>query len=77
MQRSPSSTNRYCSATAGELPSRTVIARSSPCEELVRIALKLQERVNLSPKQRYRSVGVGLSNFREHEDMLVQSRLFD
>src|SRR6202022_1301590 len=37
----------------------------SSCEELMEIALKLRERVNLSPHQRYRLVGVGLSNFRE------------
>jgi DNA polymerase IV len=48
----------------------------SSCEELVSIALKLQERVNLSSKQRYRLVGVGLSNFREPEDTLEQPMLF-
>jgi DNA polymerase-4 len=33
------------------------------CEELTDIALKLRERVDLGPRQRYRRVGVGLSNF--------------
>ena len=32
----------------------------SSCEELTDIALKLRERVDLSPQQRYRLVGVGL-----------------
>lgn len=37
----------------------------SSCEELINIALSLRERVDLSPKQLYRLVGVGLGNFRE------------
>jgi DNA polymerase IV len=36
----------------------------SSCEELTEIALKLRERVELGPRQRYRLVGVGLSNFQ-------------
>lgn len=40
----------------------------SSCEELTEIVLKLRERVNLSPHQRYRLVGVGLSNFRDSDD---------
>ena len=47
----------------------------SSCEELTDIALKLRERVDLGPQQRYRLVGVGLSNFREAEE-LVLSRTF-
>jgi DNA polymerase IV len=39
----------------------------SSCEELISIALSLRERVNLSPQQRFRLVGVGLSNFRDSE----------
>jgi len=50
----------------------------SSCEELTDIALKLRERVDLQPQQRFRLVGVGLSNFREPEDSaqpdLFQSR---
>lgn len=34
-------------------------------EELTNIALSLRERVGLGPHQRFRLVGVGLSNFRE------------
>lgn len=45
--------------------SHTPSAPPSSCEELTEIALKLRERVALSPQQRYRLVGVGLSNFRE------------
>jgi DNA polymerase-4 len=47
------------------------------CEELTDIALKLRERVELGPQQRYRLVGVGLSNFRESEDMIAQPALFE
>jgi DNA polymerase IV len=45
-------------------------------EELTDIALKLRERVDLSPQQRFRLVGVGLSNFRDHEDDDAQTDLF-
>src|SRR5215471_3297772 len=38
------------------------------CEELTNIALSLRERVGLSPQQRFRLVGVGLSNFHDPED---------
>jgi len=48
----------------------------SSCEELVDIALKLRERVDLSPQQRYRLVGLGLSNFREPEGTAAQPDLF-
>ena len=48
----------------------------SSCEELADIALKLRERVNLSAQQRYRLVGVGLSNFRGPEDVTTQPDLF-
>jgi DNA polymerase-4 len=48
----------------------------SSCEELMEIALKLRERVNLPPHQRYRLVGVGLSNFREAEPSKGQPFLF-
>jgi DNA polymerase-4 len=40
----------------------------SSCEELTSIALSLRERVDLGPRQRFRLVGVGLSNFREPEE---------
>jgi DNA polymerase IV len=52
----------------------------SSCEELTTIALSLRERVNAPPQQRYRLVGVGLSNFRNPlapEDTPSQSALFE
>jgi DNA polymerase-4 len=49
----------------------------SSCEELTEIALKLRERVDLGPQQRYRLVGIGLSNFRGPEDALAQPVLFE
>ena len=49
---------------------------SSP-EELAGIALLLRERVDLGPQQRFRLVGVGLSNFREPDDAPEQPALFD
>jgi DNA polymerase IV len=48
----------------------------SSCEELTNIALSLRERVGLSPQQRFRLVGVGLSNFCDSEDASAQSALF-
>jgi DNA polymerase IV len=44
---------------------RSLTPASPPasCEELTEIALTLRERVNLAPRQRFRLVGVGLSNF--------------
>jgi DNA polymerase-4 len=58
---------------------RSLSLGSSPssCEELTGIALKLRERVDLGPQQRYRLVGVGLSNFREPEDTAAQPVLFE
>jgi DNA polymerase IV len=55
--------------------SSTPPAPPSSCEELTSIALALRERISLSPKQRFRLVGVGLSNFYDPEDC-VQSNLF-
>jgi len=49
----------------------------SSCEELTDIALKLRERVDLGPLQRYRLIGVGLSNFQEPEDTDAQPVLFE
>jgi len=49
----------------------------SSCEELTEIALKLRERVNLSPHQRYRLLGVGLSNFRDAESSKGQPFVFE
>jgi DNA polymerase IV len=49
----------------------------SSCAELTEIALQLRERVRSDPKQRYRLVGVGLSNFREPADAAGQPALFE
>jgi DNA polymerase-4 len=50
----------------------------SSCGELTDIALKLRERVDLGPRQRYRLVGVGLGNFQEPENTTaVQPILFE
>jgi DNA polymerase-4 len=49
----------------------------SSCETLVEIALRLRERVQKSPQQRYRLLGVGLSNFKEPRNVVVQPDLFD
>jgi DNA polymerase IV len=47
------------------------------CDELTGIALSLLNRVNLGPQQRFRLVGVGLSNFHEHDDTPMQPELFE
>jgi DNA polymerase-4 len=57
--------------------SHTGSAPPSSCDELTEIALKLRERVTLGPQQHYRLVGVGLSNFREAEQIGFQSALFE
>jgi DNA polymerase IV len=48
----------------------------SSCAELTDVALKLRERVDLCPKQRFRLVGIGLSNFRDPDTTAPQSGLF-
>jgi hypothetical protein len=48
----------------------------SSCEELTNIALSLRERVGMSSQQRFRLVGVGLSNFHDPEDASAQPALF-
>jgi DNA polymerase-4 len=48
----------------------------SSSEELTNLALKLRERVGLGSQQRYRLVGVGLSNFEEDEGAGSQAALF-
>jgi DNA polymerase-4 len=57
--------------------SHTPSAPPASCEELISIALSLRERIDLSPKQRFRLVGVGLSNFRNPDDESVQPALFE
>src|SRR5262249_35837441 len=48
--------------------SHTPPSPPSSCAELTSIALSLRDRVGLNPEQRFRLVGVGLSNFRDPED---------
>jgi len=57
--------------------SHTPDSPPSSCEELTDIALKLRQRVDLGPQDRYRLVGVGLSNFREPEETTAQPVLFE
>lgn len=49
----------------------------SSCEELTNIALSLRSRVELAAEQRYRLVGVGLSNFRDPEPPFEEASLFN
>jgi DNA polymerase IV len=57
--------------------SHTPLTPPSSYEELATIALGLRERVQLSLQQRFRLVGVGLSNFRESEEPPAQADLFE
>jgi DNA polymerase-4 len=56
--------------------SHTPHAPPSSCEELTDMALSLRERIELSPKQRFRLVGVGLSNFRDPDEAAAEPALF-
>ena len=56
--------------------SQTPGSPPSSCDELTRIALALRSRVELNTKQRFRLVGVGVSNFRYPEDVAAQPKLF-
>jgi DNA polymerase IV len=56
--------------------SHTPLSPPASCEELTAIALSLRDRVNLDPAQRFRLVGVGVSNFREAEEPPAQAALF-
>jgi DNA polymerase-4 len=49
----------------------------SSCDELTDIALKLRDRVDLGPQQRFRLVGVGLSNFQDAGETKSQPTLFE
>jgi DNA polymerase IV len=57
--------------------SKTPCVPPSSCEELTEIALLLRERVGLELHQRFRLVGVGLSNFCEPDDTPAQPNLFE
>lgn len=56
--------------------SHTPTSPPTSCEELTNVALSLRDRVGLNPSQRFRLVGVGLSNFRDPEDASAQPALF-
>jgi len=49
----------------------------SSCDDLTCIALSLRDRVSMGPRQRFRLVGVGLSNFREPENAPSKPVLFE
>jgi DNA polymerase IV len=57
--------------------SHTPDSPPASCDELTGIALSLRERVDLGQHQRYRLVGVGLSNFRDAEQKSAQPALFE
>jgi DNA polymerase-4 len=57
--------------------SHTPRSPPSSCEELTNIALALRERVGLGQTQKFRLVGVGLSNFFHPEEKAGQSTLFE
>jgi len=57
--------------------SHTPHAPPSSCEELTSIALSLRDRIDLSPKQRFRLVGVGMSNFHDADNASAQLVLFE
>ncbi len=45
-------------------------------EQVIAIALELRSRVELPERTRYRLVGVGLANFRRHDELPPQPELF-
>lgn len=51
-------------------------APPTSAEQLAALALALRERVDMPTQTRFRLVGVGLSGFRDREDIAVQSDLF-
>ena len=57
--------------------SHTPSSPPSSCDELTSIALSLRDRVDLGSHQRFRLVGVGLSNFREPGQVSIQPELFE
>lgn len=57
--------------------SHTPGAPPASCDELTGIALALRDNVRLAESQRYRLVGVGLSNFRDPDLDTAEGMLFD
>jgi DNA polymerase-4 len=54
--------------------SHTPSSPPASCEELTGIALSLRERVTLGPRQRFRLVGVGLSNLNKKSQIHAGSK---
>jgi DNA polymerase-4 len=52
-------------------------APPASAQEFIDIALALRERVDLPASTRYRLVGVGLSGFRDRDEVAAQPGLFD
>jgi DNA polymerase-4 len=60
--------------------SHTPDAPPASCQALIGIALSLRSRVERKPQQRFRLIGVGLSNFREPNEIpetVTQPELFE
>jgi nucleotidyltransferase/DNA polymerase involved in DNA repair len=57
--------------------SHTSYSPRASCEELTSIALSLRDRVVLGPRQRFRLLGVGLSNFHDPDNASAQLGLLD
>jgi DNA polymerase IV len=57
--------------------SHTPLSPPCSCEELADIVLLLRDRAKLGAQQRFRLIGVGLSNFREPDDAPEQSGFFE
>ncbi len=57
--------------------SHTLPSPLSSSQELAEIALMLRGRVDLRRNQRYRLIGIGLSNFRESRQTAAQPTLFE
>lgn len=57
--------------------SYTPPAPPASCEELIRIALALRERVDLGQDRRFRLIGIGLSNFQDPGETLDSPSLFN
>ena len=56
--------------------SHTPLQPPASLPELIAIALDLRSRVELPARVRYRLVGVGLANFRRHDELPPQASLF-
>ncbi len=56
--------------------SHTPLQPPTTLAEVIAIALDLRSRVELPARTRYRLVGVGLANFRRHDELPPQASLF-